>query len=54
MDEQFIIAVGSIADGLAFIGPFSDPSEAVEYASRKYSTQDWIVVALHQPEAAGY
>lgn len=48
-DQQYILAYGNIADGLTFLGPYTDAGEAMAYAEAFLDGENWDVIELHAP-----
>lgn len=46
---QTIIVTGNPIDGLTFIGPFEDESEAIDYAET--NCEEWWLGELEEPES---
>jgi hypothetical protein len=45
---KWIIAMGNMADGMTFVGPFEDYSACQDYAHALDG--DWLMVTLEEPE----
>lgn len=48
--EQFLIVVGDISQGFAFVGPFTNIPDAVGYATAANYKDSWIICKLLQPD----
>lgn len=46
---NYILIVGNVADGLKFIGPWTTPADAADYASEHFPDQHWDVISLEPP-----
>jgi hypothetical protein len=44
-----IIVIGNVVDGLGFIGPFEDHTDAIQYAEA-FRLKDWVETELKTPE----
>lgn len=47
--EQFILVYGNVADGLTFLGPYSDAEAAMAYAEAFLNGENWDVIKLNTP-----
>jgi hypothetical protein len=46
-EKQYLIAYGTLTDGLTFLGPFKDAHDANDYASENLRHLNWEVAELH-------
>lgn len=53
MNEQYIVAVGSLAGGFNFYGPFDDEDKAEQWAG-EHTTEEWDVWPLNSPSPTTY
>ena len=49
MGNNWIVIVGTVANGFAFYGPFSDDDTAREFAEENWHTKEYEVIELESP-----
>ena len=48
-NQQYILVYGNVADGLTFLGPYSDAEAAADYAEDHLKNEHWDVIELNTP-----
>lgn len=46
MDDQYVVVVGNVFDGLALRGPFDSMDDAIHWGDTQVKCEDWVAVRI--------